>query len=453
MTAADKQTAFDSDALKTLVAIIGSLLVNFVVLYGIGWFLLWQVDQRGASEKVEPNEVVISLEELIPEVISPAEEEKGPTPYVDTYANQETSISPLKPQFESDRNTLATTEVLPSEKSDAPTPSQDGMEAPVPVIELQDHQFVDAPDGEIPATAAAPAGMPAQPSDQIQLPKEESNNPDILAEVVPAKPAPEESEVMDQNEKDFQENTAESETKDAEASDLEIGEAGGAAESFEMAKVDLEKTKSSFSDELEVVDEKMPLQEEIEDSMPEKNPEIVDPINPLLMAPAPKPNAPVVPTPVEKPVVAAVPIQPGMQPTTPSNGAADAIAFSPERVRNKMTGSIDNLGRTAAVDAEKTPLGQYKKRVSMAIERRWHALRVQNAAFVSFGSLKISFLVDRNGNVSPSQINLVHRDANAVVTDFTMRAVTQADIPPMPEEIITLLGNQPLEVTYDIIIY
>ena len=118
-----------------------------------------------------------------------------------------------------------------------------------------------------------------------------------------------------------------------------------------------------------------------------------------------------------------------------------------------MSGSLTNIGRNAAVDAEKTPLGQYKKQVGQAVERRWHALRQQNAAFVSFGSLKISFLVDRNGHVAPKQINLLHRDANTVVTDFSIRAITEAKIPPMPAEIITLLGNQPLEVTYDIIIY
>tara|TARA_R110002096_G_scaffold4493_27_gene20982 strand:- start:2904 stop:4265 length:1362 start_codon:yes stop_codon:yes gene_type:complete len=453
MTAADKQTAFDSDALKTLVAIIGSLLVNFAVLYAIGWFLLWQIQTRKSSEKAEPNEVVIKLEELIPDVIEVPSEEKGPAPYIDTYANQESSVAPLKPQFESDRNTLAATEMLPSEKSDQLTPTQDGKEAPIPVIDLQDHQFVDGPEGEIPDSAAAPAGMPAQPSDQLKIPQEESKNPKLMADLKPAKAAPEESEVMDPNQTDYQENSAESETKDAQVTDLQPGEAGGAATNMEMAKVDLEKTKSAFSDELQIVDENMPMTEDVEDAMPERNPEIVDPVNPMLQAPAPRPNAPIVPTPIAKPVIAAVPIQPGMQPTTQTNGDADSIAFSPERIKNKMSGSIDNLGRTAAVDAEKTPLGEYKKRVSMAIERRWHALRVQNATFVTFGSLKISFLVDRNGNVAPSQINLVHQDANSRLTDFTMQALIEADIPPMPEEIITLLGGQPLEVTYDIIIY
>ncbi len=454
MTATDQSPRFERDMPKTLAAIAGSLLVNFAVLYLIGWFLLWQSIARAAIRPETPNEVVVTLEELTPEVISPGEEAKSePTPYVDTFANQESQVAPDDPKFESDKNTLAATESLPTEPSDMEVPTQDGKEAPIPVVALQDHKFADGPDGEIPNSAAAPAGMPVQPAEELKIPREEAKKPENVAETKPTPSAPEESEVTDPEQTEMRENPAESEAEDAPKTNLEIAEEdGGAAETLEMAKIDVPKTKTAFSDDLQVLDENLPAAEDVEDAMPEKNPEVADPANPMLQAPAPKPNAPLVPKPIAQPIVA-VPIQPGMQPSTQTNGDADAAAFSPERVKNKMSGSLSNVGRNAAVDAEKTPLGQYKKQVGLAVERRWHALRQQNAAFVSFGSLKISFLVDRNGNVAPKQINLLHRDANSVVTDFSIRAIAEAEIPPMPAEIITLLGNQPLEVTYDIIIY
>ena len=139
---------FERETQRTLAAIAGSLLVNLAALYLIGWFLLWQSIARAAIRTEAPNEVVVTLEELVPEVIQPQEEaEKQPTPYIDTYANQESDVAPDDPKFESDRNTLAVTESAPTEPSEMEVPTQEGKEAPIPVVQLQDHQFADGPDG------------------------------------------------------------------------------------------------------------------------------------------------------------------------------------------------------------------------------------------------------------------------------------------------------------------
>jgi len=135
----------------------------------------------------------------------------------------------------------------------------------------------------------------------------------------------------------------------------------------------------------------------------------------------------------------------------PTLGDADEAAFSPERHINKINGSVSNIGRNPSVDAERTPMGIYKKKVMDAIERRWHILRQENAAFVSYGSLKLKFEVNRRGHVS--DVRIVHKQANEIVTSFSMKAITTANIPAMPDDIVTLLGDGPLEITYDIIIY
>ncbi|MEM0969869.1 MAG: hypothetical protein AAGJ31_10995, partial [Verrucomicrobiota bacterium] len=101
--------------------------------------------------------------------------------------------------------------------------------------------------------------------------------------------------------------------------------------------------------------------------------------------------------------------------------------------------------------AEATELGKYKNLVNRAIEKRWHFLRVQHEAFVTYGSLKIRFEVRKDGRVSG--LRVIHDDANSIMTSFSLDAVASARIPVMPESVSSQLGGAPLEVTYDILIY
>lgn len=131
-------------------------------------------------------------------------------------------------------------------------------------------------------------------------------------------------------------------------------------------------------------------------------------------------------------------------------GSDGQEGFRPETRRTKMTGTISSLG-DAAVNAAATPLGRYKKQIGQSIERLWHRYRQDRADFLEFGSMKLRFDVDRYGK--PRNLKILKNDANAVMMDFTLSAILEADIPPMPEEIIDILENESLEVTYDVIIY
>jgi outer membrane biosynthesis protein TonB len=145
-----------------------------------------------------------------------------------------------------------------------------------------------------------------------------------------------------------------------------------------------------------------------------------------------------------------MPVPQGSAPKPLTNGNADMAAFSPARKLNTMKGSLSNIGKSA-VDADATPVGAYKAAVSRAVERRWHELRLKNGSFVSFGSLKIRFEVNSRGNVRG--IRVIHQDAGAVLTDFSMAAIATAAIPPMPKDVAEAFGDEPLEVNYDILIY
>lgn len=451
----DRPGAWTRELLAGGGAALASLILHLGALLIVGSYLFFQALQRQQAlpAEAEVNEVVISFEELIPEIIemTPAEAPAG-RPFVDVFPDQATAEAPPNATFESELNSVAKTEVLAPDPDAPPVPSQDGED--LPGVALEERRFVDAPDGVPvnPASAAAPAGARPAPMELPQPPQPEITNPQLMAEALPVKSAPHPTDVFDVKRQNFLEDPAESEMEEAKPTKKELGEEGGAPEPLEVAKVDMAKVRESFADPLEVIEENAPAKPEIEDAMPEKNPDAPESATqPLDQAPAPPPNAPVVPTLLMKPrETAPAPAPPGAQPSVDMSGQADAIAFNPERYKNKLKGSLSNVGRNA-VDAESTPLGIYKAAVSRAIEKRWHQLRLQNMQFVSFGSLKVEFEVQTNGQVK--KIRILHDDSNAVMTDFSLQAIDTADIPPMPPEIRSLLGDDGLSVTYDIIIF
>ena len=96
-------------------------------------------------------------------------------------------------------------------------------------------------------------------------------------------------------------------------------------------------------------------------------------------------------------------------------------------------------------------MGRYKKQVLQTIERKWHQYRGKYADFVSYGTLRITFRVDRQGN--PKGMRIVRNDTSAVTAEFTVKAILDADIPPMPADVATLLGERGLEIDYRVLLY
>ncbi|MGI9244976.1 MAG: hypothetical protein ACR2RV_29505, partial [Verrucomicrobiales bacterium] len=138
-------------------------------------------------------------------------------------------------------------------------------------------------------------------------------------------------------------------------------------------------------------------------------------------------------------------------PTPGSEEAKEKEVFQPHTRRNKVAGTISNRGKKAAVDSAETPLGRYTRKVTGAVERSWHFERRRKSDFVSYGSLKVSFVVASSGK--PGSLSIIEDDANPIMIDFTLGAILSADIPPMPQDVRELLGGEPLEITYDVIIY
>ena len=142
--------------------------------------------------------------------------------------------------------------------------------------------------------------------------------------------------------------------------------------------------------------------------------------------------------------------QPITLPATPNSktsiGLPKRPGYQPETIQTKMAGSINNRGR-AAVSAIGTPMGRYDKLVSDAVGMRWYYYVQQRADLISVGTVKIHFVVNSSGHVGG--IKIVSGNANGVLADISIAAISEAEIPPIPDDVAATLDGNQLEVDYD----
>jgi hypothetical protein len=87
------------------------------------------------------------------------------------------------------------------------------------------------------------------------------------------------------------------------------------------------------------------------------------------------------------------------------------------------------------------------------VEKKWHLLRRRNADAVTYGSLRLKFFVRADGKVAPPTVLSDRAEADVRMLDFTLRAIMEAEIPPIPADLLPLLDGGRLEVEYDVLIY
>jgi outer membrane biosynthesis protein TonB len=154
-----------------------------------------------------------------------------------------------------------------------------------------------------------------------------------------------------------------------------------------------------------------------------------DPELALIEKPRPKPA-----TEVAKKTAAA------QKPSAPSTSG-----FQPETRVTRLRGSISNRGR-ASVEANATPLGRYKKAVSDAIGSRWYYYVKSQMGLLNIGTVDIRFTILPNGKVKAPQI--LNNTSNESFASVSLSAIMQAEIPPIPPEVATILENGRIEIDY-----
>lgn len=433
-----------SEQQKVFASLSGAFVVHLVLLILI--FVLLSTRSVGSSlrppqeaPESQPQEVVIMMSDLMDQIeLEEPEPLELPKPFMDTDLNAPEAEAPENAKFESDRNTTAASELAPDPnlpQVDLPTTRGD---SPLPYFELRNREYTDGEFDQPPASTGA--------SDAAATPPEAPQPPQAAAAMTDAAPGAEtETESGESEEAIEGVDTPPENTPGERRLRPEESLTNGEAETSTMVRSFNDPNSSSMTPafgEAGVTDQ-------FAAAVPEPDTEAEigaasDPVQQETMRAGAtgvdfESSSPAAPA-------EAAPDETG----NPADAGLFADGFSPDELQNVTNGTLTNVGQNA-VDAEGTAAGAYKKKVKQEISRMWHRYRVQHGDFVTYGILKLECRVDRHGKVH--DLRVVENDANSVLAEFSLKAILDADLPPMPDDVAAELGPMGLELKYDIIIY
>lgn len=403
------------------IAITGSLVVHAVLFLVLAWAFAGEAARQLWRQAMQPpKEKEVTL--LFPEQIIPEPALQPPRPpkreiYIRTSQNQAESSKPKNAAFISDRNTTASTIKAPFPDGKADMPTMDGLKLPTRELadrdhhdgELKDDARPKAPKQAVAMLQPAPQTPPAPPS--IMRPKNAAPPPKPVAPPQSvAKVVPESTPL----------------TKMMEEADKALA-------SVEKNRLSIEVKKAEVTPDAPPMPQKQETQtppaREVAQTMPE----------------SPSPAQPV---PKALPVLEDDPITR----TTPNQSPN---AFDPFTRTTQTKGTISNRGSQVAVDAEDSPKGRYIRQVTGQVEKKWHIYRLLRRDGVTYGSLEIVFYVNKKGKVEDLRI-VNDKESNPVLTSFTLQAIRDAKIPPIPADVLPSLpmnDQERLKIEYNVLIY
>lgn len=130
---------------------------------------------------------------------------------------------------------------------------------------------------------------------------------------------------------------------------------------------------------------------------------------------------------------------------TPPSPPPQPQAYRPETRTTRIQGGISNRGRNA-VNALATPMGRYKKMLSDAIGSRWYYYVRNDMGLLSIGTVIIRFVVRADGKVEGVQV--ISNSSNETFATTSIRSIIEAEIPPIPPEVASVIDGGKLEVDY-----
>jgi hypothetical protein len=391
------------------IAIIGSLLVHVLLFALVAW--LFSASTQMALERFqqapppppppEPVTLLFPDQIIIPPAPPPPQKKEI---YIRTTQSAPSADKPKSPAFISDRNTKASAKLAPDPAGTEPLPTTKGIAITMGELANRDYRDGDIKEDSAPKTPkqvaamnppATPPAQPTPPAPPPQLTPPPQTVAKAKTETTPL------AQMMKEADKD-------------------------------LARVDMNR---------------LPLEV--------RKP---DPVTPQMKEPdTPPPTAEAMPKPQmrEAPPSAipkAIPVNDEVAMNTPK---PEDKAFMPFTRTSENKGTISNRGTEDAVDAEGSPKGRYIRSVTSQVEKKWHLYRVLKRDAVTFGSLKVVFYVNRKGKVEDLRI-INDRESNPLLSEFTVRAIRDAEIPPMPKDVIDILpvlDKQRLKIEYNVLIY
>ncbi len=441
-----------SEQQKFFASVSGALIAHVLLLVVV--FLLLSTGSVGSASlnppqpEKGPKEVVIDISELMERLeveppIPEPEPEPDPVlsrPFMSTDTNRPEAEAPENAVFESDRNTTAASEL-------APDPNQPQRYGPTlagddrfDVFELETREYTDGEISQPASMASAPSqatqaqiseAMPADAGFSAEVEGEDLPNPESqggedaenaegaeeepVGEIADRTTRPDGSIEVSDNVEETMQNTFVDPNGDPDASVRKMFEEGVdqfAAESEEEAEIG---TKADPDQEKVMASGKVGNEGEIEsESESETSQEQIQEM------------------------------------AETADAGIFAEGYNRERLQSRSNGTVSNIGENA-VDAEETPVGKYKKQVHDAIGKMWYRYLGRNKGNVTWGVLKLEMRVDKYGKVH--DLRVVKNEANTLMVEFSLQAVIDANIPPMPKEVEEILGIGGLDLDYDFIIY
>ena len=124
-----------------------------------------------------------------------------------------------------------------------------------------------------------------------------------------------------------------------------------------------------------------------------------------------------------------------------------ASAYQPETQQTRITGRITDRG-PSAVNAVGTPLGKYQKIVSDAIGSRWYYYMKERMDLVSIGTAHVEAEVDAKGKIK--NLRVLSNDANEAFANICLQSFQEAQIPPIPPDLVGALpdGKLPVDIFF-----
>ena len=133
-------------------------------------------------------------------------------------------------------------------------------------------------------------------------------------------------------------------------------------------------------------------------------------------------------------------------PSVNSRSIQQPPGYQPQSVQSKMSGSVRDPGKSS-VSALGTPLGRYEKAISDAISARWYQLVGDRMSdLVQTENVQIHFYITRNGKTVGIRANGPKK--NTVLASISIQAITESELPPIPETVASTLPEGQLEVDF-----
>ncbi|MBA3387009.1 MAG: hypothetical protein M3505_03185 [Verrucomicrobiota bacterium] len=125
-----------------------------------------------------------------------------------------------------------------------------------------------------------------------------------------------------------------------------------------------------------------------------------------------------------------------------------AAGYQAEKRQTRISGQITNRGPRSSVDAVGTPLGKYQKSVSDAIGSRWYYYVKGKMDLVSIGTAHLEAQVDATGKVR--NLRVLSNNANETFANICLQSFQEAQIPPIPPDLVATLpeGRLPVDITF-----